>query len=206
MWRKVTQRFRIYWSVLAVVVMIAMAAGSAVVAYCIWPITPQDVVLQEALRKQGEHSRRVKKKNHVVLIDYDLPVVRKRLWVVEAESGRILLRAHVSHAWKSGIAFVSRVSNLAGTNLSSVGPFVTGESYRGKYGYAMRLDGLAPSVNDNARGRAIVFHSYRILKYIPFPGWSLGCFMTLPDINQKLIDMCKQGTLVYVHYSNRKRL
>ena len=38
------------------------------------------------------------------------------------------------------------------------GFFLTAETYSGKHGYSLRLDGLEKNFNDNARSREIVIH------------------------------------------------
>ena len=117
----------------------------------------------------------------------------KRLWVIDLRSGEILLRSHVSHAWRSGFWTPTLFSNVSGSRISSKGCFVTGESYNGKYGLGMRLDGLEGK-NRNVRRRAIVFHP-------SWGPWSSGCFMTFPWINQRIIDFTKGGSFMYVHKS-----
>jgi len=61
----------------------------------------------------------------------------------------------------------------------------------------MRIDGLENGINDNARQRAIVFHS----SYSP---WSDGCFMTVPAINKEIIKMTEGGAFIYAHKSKKQ--
>jgi hypothetical protein len=67
------------------------------------------------------------------------------------------------------------------------------QTYYGKYGYSLQIEGLDNGINSNSLRRNIVFHSNKKMKY----KWTLGCFATPEEINQKLIDKIKGGTLVY---------
>ena len=58
----------------------------------------------------------------------------------------------------------------------------------------MIIDGLDKGVNNNAKSRAIIFHSDTKMK----TKWSNGCFATPEDINEKIINLTKNGVLVCV--------
>jgi hypothetical protein len=146
-----------------------------------------------ALAEAAALEFRVPAKRHVVIIDYDRSLFSERLFVVDMKQKSVILRSRVSHAMKSGKIFASNFSNQPATEQSCIGAFRTGESYNGRFGYAMRIDGLEHGVNDKARQRAIVFHNYKA----PV-AYSRGCFMTPPDVNRKLINIIKGGSLVYV--------
>jgi hypothetical protein len=146
-----------------------------------------------SLAKEAAGKYKVPQKKYVVVIDYDLWIFSERLFVVDMTTKEIVLRSRVSHAIRSGLLFASDLSNQSETNKSCVGAFKTAEAYQGRFGYAMRIDGLQKGVNNNARTRAIVFHDFQApLTY------SFGCFVTRPEINRRLIDMVKGGSLVYV--------
>lgn len=153
--------------------------------------TPEAEVI--ALAKSAAKEFRVPDRRHVVVIDYDRSLFAERLFVVDMKRQTIILRSRVSHAMNSGKIFPSDFSNTPETGKSCIGAFRTGEPYYGRFGYAMRLDGLERGVNDNARRRAIVFHDFEA----PV-AYSKGCFITPPEVNRRLIDIIKGGSLVYV--------
>ncbi len=144
--------------------------------------------LVQAYRSQARHAR------YVTLINYRRSILAQRLAVVDTRGpGRVVLRARVSHAWNSGLLYATRFSNANGSECSSLGVFLTQETYvSGKFGYAMRLRGLSPGLNTNARDRAVVFH--------PGYTYSAGCFMTAPAVNRFLIHIIKDGSLVAATY------
>ena len=57
-----------------------------------------------------------------------------------------------------GENYATSFSNEVGSYKSSLGFYLTGNTYQGKNGYSLLLDGLEKGINDRARERAIVVH------------------------------------------------
>ena len=136
----------------------------------------------------------VRKKDYVIIVDYTKSIYSNRLYVLDMKNREVVIESTVSHAFKSGILKPSDYSNVSGTNKSSKGAFLTKGTYHGGFGYSMIIKGLDKGVNDNVESRKIIFHSTEKM----MTPWSNGCFATPSDINTKLIDLTKNGTLVYV--------
>ena len=157
------------------------------------------------LAKQKQVVYNTPNKHFVVIIDYSKSIDDVRLFVVDIERSTIMLRSTVSHARNSGLMFATSYSNERDTKKSSPGAYQTKGTYFGKYGYSMVLKGLE-SFNNNAEKRYIVFHSTGFnsngkivdVNRILHSKYSWGCFATSEDINKKIIDMVKNGSLVYV--------
>jgi hypothetical protein len=137
----------------------------------------------------------------VILVDFRLPSSSKRLWVVRNKKVRVHCR--VAHGKNSGALITEHFSNAPETNMSCLGEFKTGKIYQGEKGLAMRLHGLEPRVNDNAYARGIVFHggtyvSYAFLAKHGRIGRSLGCFVTEPRYNDRIIKLCRFGAKMFV--------
>src|SRR6185295_4957466 len=94
----------------------------------------------------------------LTLIDYSLPSTTPRLWVFDLHTGKILFNELVAHGRNSGDNMATRFSDVAESRESSIGLFRTADTYVGHNGYSLRLDGLEPGFNGNARERAIVMH------------------------------------------------
>ena len=109
--------------------------------------------MQCAVNNGQERSERL------AVIDYSQPSTARRLWIFDLRKKTLVLRDLVAHGAKSGENFATQFSNLEGSHQSSLGLFRTQESYQGKHGYSLRMDGLEPGVNDRARERAIVIHA-----------------------------------------------
>ena len=108
---------------------------------------------------------------------------------------KIVLTSLVSHAYNSGKEYAKDFSNEINSKKTSLGAFVTKNTYYGYYGYSLVISGLDDNLNTNAEKRSIIFHS---TKKMTKP-WSWGCFSIPDSVNNKIINMIKNGCLVYAH-------
>lgn len=99
------------------------------------------------------------KKGTLVIVDYTKPSSEKRMTVVDLESGRAKMNSLVAHGVNSGLLYATTFSDQVGSEKSSLGLYRVGEEYQGKHGASLRLDGLDPGFNLNARKRGIVVHA-----------------------------------------------
>lgn len=140
----------------------------------------------------------------LTIIDFSLPSTEKRLWVIDVEKKEILLNTVVSHGRNSGDLMANRFSNTPESFQSSLGFYKTAETYHGKHGYSLRLDGLEKGFNDLARSRAIVIHGAdyareEFAKATGRLGRSLGCPALPPELSAKVIDLIKDGSLIFIY-------
>src|SRR6185436_18217321 len=94
----------------------------------------------------------------LTVIDYSKPSTSKRLWVYDLRAHELLYEELVAHGQGSGDNVPTMFSNEPETHRSSLGLYVTDDTYVGKNGYSLRLNGLDAGFNDHARERAIVMH------------------------------------------------
>jgi hypothetical protein len=143
--------------------------------------------------------------DRLAVIDFSLPSSERRLWIFDLQRKQLLLEDFVAHGQNSGDNYASRFSNVAGSYQSSLGLFRTQESYFGRHGYSLRMDGLEPGVNDRARDRAIVIHA---ADYVD-PSWierqgrigrSQGCPAVRPDVAAMVVDSLKDGQFMFSYY------
>jgi hypothetical protein len=145
------------------------------------------------LAKQKQTEYHTPNKHYVVIVDYSKPIDDIRLFVVDMTTNTVALRSTVAHGVASGGPLPTNFSNQINSRKSSLGAYQTKGTYIGGFGYSMIIKGLDPT-NNNAEKRAIIFHSSKIMK----SKYSWGCFATPDSVNRKLIDMIKNGCLVYV--------
>lgn len=150
-------------------------------------------------------ARGLLRESRLTLIDYSRPSATKRLWVIDPVRGRVLFHEYVAHGRNSGEARAESFSNEVGSRQSSLGLFRTAETYHGRHGYSLRLDGLEPGINDRARERAIVMHgadyvTSRVARIFGRVGRSWGCPAIDPAIHRELIDAIRGGTAVFAYY------
>lgn len=161
--------------------------------------------MQCAVNHGAEPARRL------AVIDYSRPSTERRLWIFDLQRKRLLLRDFVAHGRQSGENFAKSFSNRLGSNQTSLGLFRTAESYRGKHGYSLRMDGLEPGLNDLARERAIVIHganyvSPRLVQSQGRIGRSLGCPAVRPEVARMVVDQLKGGQFLFAWHSNQRWL
>ena len=147
----------------------------------------------------------------LTVIDYSKPSTAKRMWVFDATSRELLYEELVAHGQGTGDDLATVFSNESETHRSSLGLFVTAETYTGKNGYSLRLDGLDAGFNDNARGRAIVIHgapyvSDQFAAAHGRLGRSWGCPAISDAVARALIDRIKGGSLVFAYYPDERWL
>ena len=141
----------------------------------------------------------------LTLIDYSLPSASPRLWVFDLRSGQLLFKELVAHGRNSGDAAASHFSDVSGSRQSSLGLFRTADVYVGHNGYSLRLDGLEPGFNSQARARAIVMHGARyvdpaIASASGRVGRSWGCPALREAIARQVIDTVRGGGVIFSYY------
>jgi hypothetical protein len=147
----------------------------------------------------------------LAVIDYSLPSTEPRLWVFDLEQARLLYTEHVAHGKGSGENFANAFSNRESSHQSSLGLFATAETYNGGNGYSLRMDGLEPGINDQARVRAIVMHGAAYVDPAMAQrqgrlGRSFGCPALRPAVANAVIDTLKQGQLIFAYYPDQQWL
>lgn len=137
----------------------------------------------------------------LAVIDYSLPSTKPRLWVFDLAQRKQLYTELVAHGRNSGENYAQSFSNNDGSYESSLGLFRTLDTYVGRNGYSLRMEGLETGFNDRAEQRAIVMHGapYVTSKFLRTQGRlgrSLGCPAVRPEIARPLIDTIKGGQFV----------
>ena len=147
----------------------------------------------------------------LTVIDYSKPSTERRLWVFDLDHHELLYEELVAHGSGSGGNVATAFSNNDESHQSSLGLFKTADTYVGKNGYSLRLDGLDRGVNDHARDRAIVLHgapyvSEAFVKANGRLGRSWGCPAVSDEVARELIDHVKGGGLVFAYHPSLTQL
>ena len=147
----------------------------------------------------------VKDPETLTVIDYSKPSSERRLWVFDLKSRELVYEELVAHGQGSGANMATEFSNDDESHQTSLGLFITRDTYVGKNGYSLRLDGLDRGVNDRARDRAIVMHgapyvSEQFVKATGRLGRSWGCPAISAAVARQMIDRVKGGGLVFAYY------
>ncbi len=146
--------------------------------------------------------------NILTIIDFSKPSTEKRFYVLDMKEEKLLYETYVSHGVNTGNRTADNFSNRLNSKQSSLGFFLTNETYFGKNGYSLRLDGLEPGVNDNARRRAIVVHGADYAKpdFIDKTGRlgrSWGCPALPSDLSKEIINTIKDGSVIFANGNDK---
>ena len=145
----------------------------------------------------------------ISIVDFTKSSSQKRLFVIDLQNHRLLFNTYVAHGQNSGTEFANRFSNLPESYQSSLGFYKTSDTYNGKNGYSMHLDGLERGINNNADERAIVMHgapyvSEDFIKAKGYIGRSWGCPAVPEKLTKPIIDKIKNGTCLFIYSENKK--
>lgn len=161
-------------------------------------------LLPRALAALDAHGARIADRRVIGLVDFSLPSRAQRLHIVDVEGGRVLSSQLVAHGKGSdpaNIGFAERFSNRMGSEASSNGSFVIGETYFGRHGRSRRVIGLDPE-NDMAEPRGIVIHAAPYVdpafatQYGRI-GRSQGCFAVGTEAIGSVLDLLPPGHLLF---------
>lgn len=139
------------------------------------------------------------------IIDYSLPSTAKRFWSFDMINNKLLYKEIVAHGKNTGANYAKYFSNIPNSKKSSLGLFKTGDTYTGRNGYSLYLNGLEKGFNDLALKRSIVMHgaNYVSQDFINKQGRlgrSWGCPAFRQKIAKEIIDTIKQGQYLFVYY------
>lgn len=154
---------------------------------------------------------KVQKQKIITIIDFTKPSTEKRFFVINLEQKKLIFTSWVAHGKNSGENYAKSFSNQPKSLESSLGFFATAETYYGKHGYSLRLDGLEKEINDNARKRSIVIHgatyvSQAFIKQHGRLGRSWGCPALPIDLSKEIIDSIANGSCLFIFANNKEYL
>ncbi len=155
-----------------------------------------------------DEQNRLCKKDIITIVDFSKPSTQERLYVVNLKTKQILAKSLVAHGRNSGEVYANKFSNSSESYQSSLGFYVASETYDGKHGYSLKLDGMEAGFNSNARDRGVVVHgadyvSYNFINATGRLGRSQGC-PALPMSNyQQIISLIKGGSCFFIYHPNK---
>lgn len=162
-----------------------------------------DNLLKEAVAYYDAHYDEITNQRVIGVIDYRQHNSKERFYIIDMESGRVetYLSAHGKNSDPDFDGYATIFSNKQDSNTTSLGFFLTAETYYGNNGYSLRLDGLS-NTNSNARKRAIVIHGADYVRPGKKIGRSYGCPALEMRYHQEVIDQIKEGALLYAGLGN----
>lgn len=150
-----------------------------------------------------------KKTDYLVIVDYSQPSNNKRFFVLNMGTFNLEDYTYVAHGKNSGAEMAVSFSNKLNSYKSSVGFYLTGKTYNGRYGYSLKLYGLEEGYNSNAYKRGVVIHGAEAsepeyLKKFGFLGRTEGCPAVPKSLNKQIIEKIREGSVLFIFGNDNK--
>lgn len=147
----------------------------------------------------------------ITIIDFEKSSSQKRLYVVDLKTKSVLFQTLVAHGKNSGKEYARSFSNEESSYKSSLGFFITRNTYEGSNGFSLRLEGTENGINNKAMERAIVMHgagyaSESTIYQLGFLGRSWGCPALPESLNKPIINKIKDGNMLFIYYPDQEYL
>ena len=148
-------------------------------------------------------------KDVLTVCDFSQPSNSKRMYIIDVRKFKLLINTYVAHGKNSGAKYARKFSNRPESLQSSLGFYVTKQTYSGKHGLSLKLSGLEKGINDKAEKRAVVVHG---ADYIgddfgtAFMGRSFGCPAVPRQVASKVISLIKEGTCLFIFHPSKSYL
>lgn len=157
-------------------------------------------LLENALQYFHKNRAKIENKGWMTVIDMGQHSGKKRFFLIGMDSGTVTptVVAHGSGSDPDHDGLATRFSDVNDSHRTSIGYYLTAETYTGQRGFSLKLDGLSKT-NKSARARAIVLHgaSY-VAKSNAKQGRSWGCPAVANNERDGLIQKLRNGSLLYI--------
>jgi len=157
------------------------------------------------------NANRISKSEYLTICDFSQSSRNKRLYVIDIENRELIINTWVAHGRNSGAEYATRFSNKAESLQSSLGFYITRDTYIGKHGLSLRIDGLEKGINDKAMMRTIVIHGAAYvdgsrLNAGLYMGRSWGCPAVPQNESAHIITTIKNGTCLFIYHPKKDYL
>lgn len=173
---------------------------------------PSQVSFAYALTGYTKLEGENKIKNQLLtIVDFSLPSTEKRMWILDMEENKILYHTYVSHGQNTGGNMATNFSNTPNSLQSSLGFYVTAETYYGKNGLSLFIDGMEKEFNSKARERYVVIHGAdyakeESIKKLGRLGRSYGCPAVPTEVAIEIINKIKGGSALFIYSGSKDYL
>lgn len=153
----------------------------------------------------------ISRANYLTICDFSQSSKQKRLYIIDVQNNKLVTNTYVAHGKNSGDEFATKFSNTPESLQSSLGFYVTSNTYIGEHGLSLRINGVDPGYNDKAFERSIVIHGAAYVdagraKAGIFMGRSWGCPAVPKQESTNIITTIKNGTCLFIYHPSRNYL
>lgn len=145
----------------------------------------------------------IQQTRYLTICDFSQSARKKRMYILDMDNEELVIQTYVAHGRNSGGEYAFRFSNRAESHQSSLGFYLTQQTYTGEHGLSLRMKGLEKGINDQAYRRAIVIHG---ATYIGegHMGRSYGCPAVPQRESKKIIHTIKNGSCLFIYHPNKQ--
>ncbi len=145
---------------------------------------------------------------YLSICDFSQSSSDKRLYIIDIDKQQLVFNTYVAHGRNSGTSFATSFSNRPESLQSSLGFFITQNTYIGKHGLSLRLKGVEKGINDKALERTIVIHGAAYVdekraKTGTMMGRSWGCPAVPDKESGAIINTIKNGTCFFIYHPQK---
>jgi hypothetical protein len=153
----------------------------------------------------------ISRTSFLTVCDFSQPSSKKRLYIIDTEKSILLINTYVAHGKNSGTEYATKFSNTPESLQSSLGFYITKQTYTGEHGLSLRINGVDPGYNDKALERSIVIHGAAYVDGARaragiFMGRSFGCPAVPQNESAKIITTIKNGTCLFIYHPSKNYL
>ncbi|MEO5997673.1 MAG: murein L,D-transpeptidase catalytic domain family protein [Chitinophagaceae bacterium] len=148
-------------------------------------------------------------KDILSICDFSQSSKNKRLYIIDIENKKLILNTYVAHGKNSGSEFAKTFSNNPNTLKSSLGFYVTRDTYLGGHGLSLKIQGVEQGFNDKAIRRNIVVHGSGYVGDVFVNsnnacGRSYGCPAVPSQESDMVINAIKNGSCLFIYHPTQK--
>jgi hypothetical protein len=150
-------------------------------------------------------SKKIRRDNYLTICDFSQSSKQKRLYIIDVANNKLVINTYVAHGKNSGAEYATNFSNKPESLQSSLGFYVTAQTYIGEHGLSLRINGVDPGFNDKALERSIVIHGANYVdaeraRQGMYMGRSWGCPAVPAQESAKIITTIKEGTCLFIYH------
>lgn len=153
----------------------------------------------------------IRRSNYLTICDFSQSSKKKRLYIIDVDNSKLITNTYVAHGKNSGGEFANSFSNKPESLQSSLGFYITDNTYIGKHGLSLRINGVDPGFNDKALMRTIVIHGADYVNESRvqqggYMGRSWGCPAVPKKEATDIITTIKNGTCLFIYHPGKNYL
>lgn len=157
------------------------------------------------------NKKKIGRSNYLTICDFSQSSKQKRLYIIDVENQELVTNTYVAHGKNSGAEYATSFSNKPESLQSSLGFYVTANTYIGEHGLSLRINGVDPGYNNKALERTIVIHGAAYVdgartRAGGYMGRSWGCPAVPEKESAAIITTIKNGTCLFIYHPSKQYL